>query len=100
MTIQQILNKLERGGYRLWVEGSHLRVQGTVAPITENLLQTLKSHKPELIKALNGECPRPYFDQQGDLVIPFDCSGQYHWGKPDGRSIREIKEEVRRHSVN
>ena len=100
MNIKQILNDLEQGGYQLWVEGSHLRVKGTVAPITENLLQTLKSHKPELIKALNEERPRPYFDQQGDLVIPLDCSGQYHWWKPDGRSIREIKEEVRRHRVS
>lgn len=41
-----------------------------------------------------GPLPLPYFDLNGDLVVPFGCDSHYHWWN-GGRSIKNTEDEVR-----
>ena len=99
MSPEVFLMDLRNRGFELHADGGKLHCRGTLEPLTSEMLVELKEHKPEFIHLLESEKPVPYFNSQGDLMIPFDCDPKYQWWV-GGQSVRETKEEIRRNLVN
>jgi len=95
MTGQQVLVDLKRRGYMLWFDGDRLKCRGTVSPITDDIFRALKNNKLELIKLLKAQQPKPYFDNNGDLVIPFGADPVYRWWY-GGQSVNKTRVEMKR----
>ena len=97
MRPRTLLDDLRRRGFTLWLDNDNIRFRGTREPLTTELLAEMKSNKPDLIRILADESPpKPYLNQLGDLVIPFESDPRYHWWKPGGLRTWEIQEELKR----
>ena len=97
--VPSLIAKLKSEGIFIFLDGKALRVESGNGPIEDGIRQVLKNNKPEIIRYLKDDSPKPYFNSQGDLMIPFSCDPKYQWWV-DGQSIRETKEEIRRNLVN
>ncbi|SRR5712692_6117453 len=60
------------------------------APLPEELREELRQRKAEVLALLN---PRPYINQRGELIIPFDSDPRYHWWA-GGQSIAATLAEL------
>ena len=97
--VSSLIAKLKSEGIFLSLDGKALRVESEHGPIDDDIRQALKRNKPGIIQLLKDDSPKPYFNSEGDLMIPFDCDPKYRWWV-DGQSIRETKEEIRKNLVN
>jgi len=64
--LHSFLNKIQKAGVILWVDGSDIRVNGPNNILTPETIEFLKNHKKEIIQIL----------QQNDLCI--DCEYAEH----------------------
>jgi len=97
--VSSLIAKLKSEGIFLSLDGKALRVESEHGPIDDDIRQALKRNKPGIIQLLKDDSPKPYFNSQGDLMIPFNCDPKYQWWV-GGQSVRETKEEIRRNLVN
>lgn len=96
MTAKSLLKKLRGAGFTFWLdEGGQVRIKGAES-LSQNMIEVLKSNKPDLIQLLEDESPSPCVTHFGDLVIPFESDPRYHWWKPGGRKPSEVLEELKR----
>ena len=87
------LNELRERGFQVRIEGDRLHCRGTKEPLNLELLGKLKEFKPKIIDLLNKEHPEPFFQPNGNLVIPFDSDPKYHYWKSGGMKLKDIEKE-------
>jgi hypothetical protein len=104
MKVELILAEFQKLGGQIWIkEDGRLRIRVPEDRWSPKLFSELRAHKPELISLLQENAPKPYFDQHGELVIPFGCLARFRWwdDRVEGRmTIREIRTEIERHMAN
>lgn len=62
------------------------------APLPEDLCEELQQRKAEVLAFLTN--PRPYINDRGELIIPFDADPRYHWWKLGGQSLAQTLAEL------
>lgn len=89
------VDELSKQGICVWLMGDTVRVFPRSA-LTDELRRWIADNRGALVSELaeiEGHLPRPYFNGNGDLVIPFDSPRRYHWwagGQSVSETIREI----------
>ena len=94
--ILSLIAKLKSEGIFIALDGKVLRVESENGPINDDIRQTLKSNKPEIIRVLKENQPKPYLTQFSDLAIPFDSDPRFHWWKPGGLKSSEFRRQLKR----
>ncbi len=95
----RVLSELIDIGYRVSLRGDSLSLIycGNGEPPVEKvkpLLAELKAQKAEAIAYLRRSLPRPYLETDGNLVIPFESDGRFHWwagGQTVSKTMQEVK---------
>jgi len=93
MNVGTFLEELRERGFQVRIEGDRLHCRGTKEPLNSELLGKLKEFKPKIIDLLNEEHPEPFFQPNGNLVIPFDSDPKYHYWKSGGMKLKDIEKE-------
>ena len=88
---QEIIRKIEQVGHISVVNGTKLKVKVPPGYLTEEDKQTLRERKREIIYHLKDRA-RPYLDEQGVLVIPFDSDPRYHWWAGGQHVLETLRE--------
>jgi hypothetical protein len=60
--------------------------------LSDSLKKELTAFKPDLIRILRNNS-KPYVDEHGILIIPFDSDPKYHWWA-SGQSVIETLREL------
>ena len=90
MTARDLLADLRRQGFNLTsLPGDKLEVR-PFSKLPEDLREALRQCKAEVLALLT----KPYVNDRGELIIPFDCDPRYHWWKPGGQNIAQILAEL------
>lgn len=94
----ELIERLKGLGYRLHLDGDRVkfRYTGVGEPPAEAkaLIDELKGKKAEAMDYLKEQRPKPYFDLDGSLVIPFASDPRFHYWN-GGQSIKTTEKEVR-----
>ena len=80
-----LMADLKQRGVELAVDGDRLRWRAPEGVVTADVIETLRSHKPEVIAALaeRADAPRPQLDAEGLPVAPCPaCGGLSFWRWP------------------
>ena len=94
--VQEFLEKVKAKGIRLQVIGDRIHVGWPEKTPDPEIRQAIIDRKPEIIKTLKENQPKPYLTQFSDLVIPFDSDPRYHWWKPGGLKSSEFLDQLKR----
>jgi len=95
MTAYQLLTDLQRQGINLRpLPDGKLEVR-PASRLTEPLREELRRRKGEVLRLLTPQSasPRPYLNQRGELIIPFDSNPRYHYwagGQSIAATMREL----------
>mgnify|MGYP006928325334 CR=1 FL=1 len=92
MNATGLLEELQERGFKIRVEGDRLHCLGTKEPLNPELLQKLKEFKLKIIDLLK-ERPKPFYQPNGGLVIPFDSDPKYHYWKTGGMRLKDVENE-------
>ncbi|MCH7499685.1 MAG: hypothetical protein IH886_06700 [Nitrospinae bacterium] len=93
MIAPTVLKQIQNMGGELWVDGDQLRFRIPEKVMTFKMVEALKECKLEIMQFLKAGRPKPHFNSQGELVIPFDSDPKYWWWA-NGQSIRETERDV------
>jgi len=93
--IFSLIAKLKSEGIFIALDGKALRVESEHGPINDDIRQTLKSNKPEIIRVLKEKQRRPYLTPGCDLAIPFDSDPRYLWWLSRGMRLTDIRKELK-----
>lgn len=92
MKPQEIIQKIERVGHISVVDNSRLRIEVPPGYLTKEDKQILREKKKEVIHHLQAMA-KPYLDERGVLVIPFNCDPKYKWWQ-GGQQVMETLQEL------
>lgn len=91
------LSALRRRGFKVWL--NHGRVCVFPRRLLDDGLRTeIAANRDYLAEELTAEeaaLPRPYINASGDLVIPSNSPGRYHWWV-GGQSVKDTLRELSR----
>lgn len=94
----ELIAKIRQAGFAIALDGEKIRLeyagQGEPPEAAKALLNALRERKAEAVAYLKGVMPKPFFDADGGLIIPFGSDSRYHWWK-GGQSISETEEELK-----
>ena len=85
MTIPDILNELQKRGIDIDLAGENIRLHGSGDDLDENLVESIRKHKAEIITFLSREADT---DLKGRLIWCTECShGGYRTSEEDTESL-------------
>ena len=89
MNAPELLDQFRRAGAHLWVDGERLRYRAPAGVITDEMLRSLREHKPEVLQILSaageatdeasGNLPNDLPGDGGDGVTPLSYAQQSFW---------------------
>jgi amino acid adenylation domain-containing protein len=89
MTVPELLDQFRRAGAHLWVDGERLRYRAPAGVITDEMLASLREHKPEVLQILlaaveatdevSGNLSDDFPGDSGDGVTPLSYAQQSFW---------------------
>lgn len=96
--VMDIIRDLEGIGYELTLKGEKIVFRychdGMPPAQARHLMEELRAHKAEAVEYLRRAQPLPFFEADGNLVIPFNSDPRYRWwdgGQGAGETEREVK---------
>ena len=94
--VQELIQKIEKvGGSVSLIENGGLRIEAPKGTLTDDMKSALTVHKQDILQTLRNiqAANKPYINEQGILVIPFDSEPRFHWWA-DGQSMIETLKEL------
>ena len=88
---------LRSRGFKVWLNGGRVCVFPRHR-LNDALRTEIAESRKLLVQELTAEemaQPRPHFNASGDLVIPFNSPGRYHWWV-GGQSVEDTLRELGR----
>ena len=90
MSAKDVLEIARNRGIKLRVKDENIVYKCPPGAMDTELRSLIAKHKDELIEMLR---LKPFIDDQGRLIIPFDSDPRYHWwscGQPIAETLREL----------
>lgn len=94
---QELLQEIEKvGGSVSLIKNDGLRIEAPKGSLTDDMKSALVVHKQDILQTLKNiqAANKPYINDHGVLIIPFDSDPQYHWwasGQTILETLRELK---------
>ena len=89
MTAMELLATLQRQGFNLTPLPEGKLAVKPAEKLTDSLRELIRQHKAEVLGLLT----RPYINDRGELIIPFNCDPRYHWWA-GGQSVAQTLAEL------
>lgn len=94
--VQEFLKQIKARRIHLEINGDRIHIGWPEKTPDPEIREVIIARKPEIMQILKEEQPRPYLNQQNDLVIPFESALLYLWWLPGGLKPSEVREELKR----
>ena len=93
--VQELIREIEKVGGSVQLKDGGLRIEAPKGTLTDDMKSALTVHKQDILQTLRNirETNRPYIDEQGVLVVPFDSEPRFHWwagGQPIIETLKEL----------
>jgi hypothetical protein len=89
MTAIELLTTLQRQGFNLLPLPEGQLAVKPAEKLTDSLREAIRQRKAEMLALLT----KPYINNRGELIIPFDCDLKYRWWA-GGQSVAQILVEL------
>lgn len=98
MTVTDLVTTLTGQGIKIWAEGGKIQIEAPDEILTDEILETIREHKPALLDLLSLPCPecgQAARIEQGEGWEHRFCSGHYDaWEREPGRRWRDLDPSI------
>ncbi|MBK9313099.1 MAG: hypothetical protein IPM55_02450 [Acidobacteria bacterium] len=97
-SITDLVTTLTGQGVKIWAEGEKIQIEAPDDILTDEIIETIREHKPALLSLLALPCPscgNPALIEQGEGWEHRSCSGHYDaWERTPGRRWRDLDARI------